>query len=155
MSHGFVTQYQAHEREITSKLLEITIRRVLELLSQHAVLLICFNFTGVWSIDNVALISAVWPSMTPLYTHTHIYIYSFSYSFHYGLSQDFEYNSLNCMYDLVYPFYRISFYLLMPNSPAFRPNPAPLAASLLSVSVSLFLLHRQVHLCPILDCTYK
>ena len=59
------------------------------------------------------------------------------------------------MYDLVYPFYRISFYLLMPNSPAFRPNPAPLAASLLSVSVSLFLLHRQVHLCPILDCTYK
>ena len=100
MSHGFVTQYQAHEREITSNLLEITIRRVLELLSQHAVLLICFNFTGVWSIDNVALISAVWPSMTPLYTHTHIYIYSFSYSFHYGLSQDIEYNSLNCMYEI-------------------------------------------------------
>ena len=37
-----------------------------------------------------------------------------------------------------------------------RPSPPPLATtSLFSVSVSLFLFQREVHVCRILDCTFK
>ena len=50
-----------------------------------------------------------------------------------------------------------SLHLLIPNSPFLpRPTPSPLAAtSLLSVSVSLFLFRKKVHLCHISDSTYK
>ena len=46
--------------------------------------------------------------------------------------------------------------LLIPNSQSFPPSPCPLGnSSLFSMSVSLFLFHREVHLCHISDSIDK
>ena len=50
-----------------------------------------------------------------------------------------------------------SLHLLIPNSQSDPlPPPLPLAAtSLVTMPLVLFLFHKQVHLCHILDSTYK
>ena len=54
-----------------------------------------------------------------------------------------------------HPIYN-SLHLLIPNYQSFLPPPSSLATtSLFSMSVSQFLFCRYVHLCHILDSTYK
>ena len=56
----------------------------------------------------------------------------------------------------IHPIYT-SLHLLFPNFQSFsHPSTSPLATtSLFSMPVRLFLFHRYVHLCLILDSTYK
>ena len=56
----------------------------------------------------------------------------------------------------IHPVY-ISLHLLIPNSQSFpHPPTSPLATtSLFSMPVGLYLFHRYVHLCLILNSTYK
>ena len=81
-----------------------------------------------------------------------LYIYSlFHILFHDGLSQDIEYSSLcstvgSCCLSILY----ILVCIYQPQTP--NPSLSHLATtSLFSVSVILFLFHRQVHLCHILN----
>ena len=56
---------------------------------------------------------------------------------------------------LIHPIYA-SLHLLIPNSQSVPPwLPFPAANSLFFISVSLFLFHRHVHLCCILESMYK
>ena len=95
---------------------------------------------------------AKWPS----YTHTSILFYTL---FHYGLSQDIEYGSLCYTVGPSYlPRLNVVICIYQPQTPRLSLSlPAsPLAtSSLLSTSVSLILFCRWVHLCHILDFTYK
>ena len=80
---------------------------------------------------------------------TYIYIYiSFHILFHYDLSQ--ELNTVPCatQQDLVIRSIYNSVHQLTPHSQSSRPRPSSLLATtrLFSRSVSLFLLHREVHL---------
>ena len=92
------------------------------------------------------------------YTHTHTYVYICSFPLWFNLSQASEYNSL-CWTVGPCPYISIcnNLHLLTPNSHSIPPPlPAPLVTTgRFSVSVSLFLLCRKVHLCRILDSTYK
>ena len=58
---------------------------------------------------------------------------------------------------IAYPLQRQQFASMNPRLPVHpTPSPSPLATtSLFSMSVSLFLFYKQVHLCYILDTTYK
>ena len=92
--------------------------------------------------------------VTPLYIHICVCIL-FPTIFNYGLTQDIERSSLGYSRSLfIHPVYD-RLHLLSPDS---RCIPLP---SLLSnhqpvfVSVSLFLFCRWVHLCHIVDSTYK
>ena len=55
---------------------------------------------------------------------------------------------------VIYPFYICQFASANLQVPI-HPHPRPATTSLFSMSVSLFLFRRQVHLCHILDCTSK
>ena len=107
-------------------------------------------FIEVQLIYSVVLISAVQQSDSVI----HIYIYIL---FHYGLSQDTEFPVLYSRTLLFIPPIYNSLHLLMPHSQPFPlPPPSSLATtSLFSMSVSLLLFHRQVHLCHTLDSTCK
>ena len=84
----------------------------------------------------------------------------FSYIFfHHGLSQDIEYG-FPVLYSGTLLFTRSiynSLHLLIADSQPLRPLLCSHLAmtSLLSISVSLFLFCRQVHLCHVLDFTYR
>ena len=89
-------------------------------------------------------------SVLCIYTHSFLRIL-----FHYGLSQDMEYSSLcytvgPCCLSILY-FKSLHLLTLISHS-ILPPTPFLLAiTSLFSMSVILFLFHRQVHLCHILD----
>ena len=100
----------------------------------------------------------------PSHTYTYIYICICMYSFphnicHHVLSQEIIYNTRCCIIGPhCLPNLNVnSLHLLTPNSPSIPlPPPTTLATtSLFSISVILFLIYRQVHLCHILDSTYK
>ena len=96
-------------------------------------------------------------SVTHTHTHTHIYTHTvlfilFSTVVYHG---DIEYSSL------CYPVGPLCFSILrivvciIPNSFLLSPTPSLVAtASLFSASGCLFLFHRQVHSCRILDFTW-
>ena len=93
-------------------------------------------------------------------TQSYIYIHSFCHTvFHYVLSQEIGYSSL--CYTVGPHCLSISkcnsLHLLTLNSQSIPlPPPAPLATTcLFSMSMSLLLFCKWVHLCPILDSTYK
>ena len=75
--------------------------------------------------------------------------------FHDGLSQGVEYSSL-CSTVIVYPFVYSQFASANPKLPILPSLTCPLGnPSLFSMSVSLFLFHREVHLCHISDSIDK
>ena len=115
------------------------------------------NFLFYWSIvDLQHFTNLYWQQSDTVLTQ--LYIFFFSILFHYGLSQDIGYSFLSytagpCWLSIIYN----SLYLPSLN---FQFNPLPVHTphgnpSQLSMSVSLLLLCRQVHLCPVLDFTYK
>ena len=94
----------------------------------------------------------------------HIYIYIHTHSFFIFFSIMVYHRILNIVpcaiqQDLVgYPTNKAlynSLHLLTPASQSFLCNPFLATTSLFSMSVSLFLFHREVHLYYILDSTYR
>ena len=86
--------------------------------------------------------------------HIYIYIYSFSYLLHSGLS--WILNPLLYVVEQGHYIYK-SWHLLPPTSHSIpSPTSSPLATNrLFSRFTILFLFHRQVHLCHILNFTHK
>ena len=105
-------------------------------------------FIEVELIYNVVLISAVHHSDSVIYIYILFYIL-----FHCGLSQDIGYSSLcstvgPCCLSILYV--TVCIYERQTPTPSLLHLPFSLAAtSLFSMSVGLFLFHRQVHLCVI------
>ena len=89
---------------------------------------------------------------------SYTYIYSFSYSFPL-LLQEIEYSSLcytvgPCCLSILYIVGCIC-WSHTPNLSLLHPLSPLVTISLFSMSVSLFLFRKKVHLCRILDSTYK
>ena len=105
-----------------------------------------FSLIEVQLIYSDVLITAIQQSNS-VYVHSFLCIL-----FHYGLSQNIEYSSLCCAVGpCLSVLYYKSLHLIIPGSHASpHPTPSPLVTSnLFSLSVILFLFHRQVHLCHI------
>ena len=110
-----------------------------------------------WSIVDLQCVNfcctAKWLS------YTYMYILFFNILFHYGLSQDNEYSSLcstvgPCCLSILNVI--VCIYQPQTPTPSLSLLTSPLAnTSLFSMSLSLFLFCREVHLCRILDSTYK
>ena len=93
-----------------------------------------------------------------IYTHTHTYIYTHTFfSLYYlplhSITSDWIQSLvLQSSTSLLIHSKCKSLHLLTPNSQSISPIPQPLAiTSLFSMSTSLFLFSRQVHLCYVLD----
>ena len=84
-----------------------------------------------------------------------LHIYILFHIFPWGLSQDIEYTVLYSRTLLFIPSLYNNLHLLIANSPSISSPPPSTTTSLFSVSMSLLLFRRQLHLCQILDSTYK
>ena len=113
--------------------------------------------TMLWNCSTIVAVNfcctAKW------FSYTYIYILFHILSSQDGLSQDIEYSSLcytagPCCLSILYIVICICSSQIpnssLPNSPSLLAT-----TSLFSMSVSLFLFHKYVHLCHILDSTYK
>ena len=108
-------------------------------------------------VDLVVPISAVQQSDSVTHTHTYIYIHIiFKYSFLYDLSKDTEYDSLCYTLGPCLSILNVMVCIYQPQtpSPSFSLLLLLVTTSLISMTVSLFLFCRQVHLCHMLDYTY-
>ena len=117
--------------------------KVVKLLTHNLLL-----FFEVQLTYNVGLIFTVQQndSVMHTYLHIHTHTYSFSHSFPAWFIMDVEYSSLcytvgPCGFSILY---NNRLHLLTPDS---HPSPPAMAiTSLFSMSLILFLIHRQVHL---------
>ena len=111
--------------------------------------LICVFFFYWSTVDLQCCVNLYCTSKWFSYT----YIYSFYILFHYGLSQNIEcpvlYSRTLLFIQSIYNSW------LTPDSQPACPHFPSANTSLFSMFVSLFLFHRYVHLCCILDSAYK
>ena len=113
-----------------------------------------FFLTEVQLIYNAVPTSAVQQSDSVIHIQTFFFLIFFSIRVYHRIIQFPVLYSRTLLF--IHPIYN-SLPLLIPDSQSFPPTPSsPLATtSLFSMSVSLFLFCRQVHLCHISDSTYK
>ena len=108
-------------------------------------------------IYNILSISAVQQSNPVIYTYIYMYLCSFSYII---IHHNAQWQVIIVLYaiqqDLIaYPFKMLQFTSTNPKLPV-QATLSPLkTTSLFSMSMSLFLFCRQVHLCRIFDSRYK
>ena len=112
-----------------------------------------FNFTEVQLIYNIVLISTVQQ------IDSAIQIYTFPYSFPLWFIPGYWIQfPVLCSRTIlfIHPIYiKKSLHLLIPNCYSFPPPALLATTSLFFMSVSLFLFCTYIHLCCILDSTYK